>query len=185
MNYIKTNIGIQNHIKYEIPSIRFEKFVTVKYNNNYKIGNKGTIINKKGNICKPFINNSGYYCIGLWSQNKKKTYCVHKLVAEHFIEDYNKHLDVDHINHNKLDNNINNLRLITHKENCFRRITPNIYLVNKKGDIIQKFSSCDEAAKNLHIGKNQLMKAINNKGSKEIVILYSRINKCILYFKRF
>lgn len=171
---IKHTINNNNCVKDEI-------FIPIKHNTNYKIGNKGTIINKHGNKCKPFIINSGYYAISLWNNNKKKNYLVHKLVAEHFLDNYTDSLDIDHIDNNKLNNNINNLQLITHQENCIKRITPNVALVTKSGDIIKEYASFEEAGRNLHIGKETLRKNIVDYN---ITPIYSKVNKCIMYFKR-
>ena len=50
---------------------------------------------------------------------KKALKTVHRIVAETFIEKpegYGK-VEVDHINHNRQDNRVENLRWVTHKEN--------------------------------------------------------------------
>ena len=43
---------------------------------------------------------------------------VHKLIALAFIDNPDKKPCVDHINNKKSDNNINNLRWVTQRENC-------------------------------------------------------------------
>lgn len=185
--YIKRNI--MNKFKFIINPINNvidNSFVYIKYNNNYKINNKGIIINKNNAICKPFINNSGYYCIGLWKNNIKTTYCVHKLVAEHFISNYNNNLDIDHIDNNKLNNDVNNLQLITHKENCGKRLTPNVYNVTLDGDVIKEYKSIRIAANSLHISYSKLLNLLSNIKDKSVIIkIYSKINNNYLYFKRY
>lgn len=178
----KFNFGIGIPVK----GIIDNSFVPIKHNNNYKINNKGIIINKNNIVCKPFINNSGYYCIGLWANNIKTTYCVHKLVAEHFMENYDVDLNVDHIDNNKLNNDINNLQLITHKENCNKRITPNVYNVTSEGVVIKKYKSIREAANFLHIGYNNLRQLLSDINDESVIIkIYSKTNKIYLYFKRY
>lgn len=58
---------------------------------------------------------SGYMQIVL----SKKTYLVHRLVAEAFIQyPIPKGLQVDHINRDKGDNRVENIRLVTPSSNC-------------------------------------------------------------------
>ena len=62
-------------------------------------------------------NGSGYLTVSLHYDNKAKTKTVHRLIAETFIENkYNKPI-VNHIDENKLNNNVNNLNWMTSKEN--------------------------------------------------------------------
>lgn len=159
-----------------------ERWINLIENENYSISNKGRIRNSTGQILNPFVNNAGYYCIGLWKNNIKKTYCIHKLVAKYFMSNYNENLDIDHINNNKLDNNITNLQQITHKYNCSKRVTPNIYLVEKDGTIINTYPSYRIAGKLLGFSEGTLRKKI--KEDKIVAIYNRKINKC-MFFKRY
>ena len=58
---------------------------------------------------------NGYIRVRLYDC-KQKTYAVHKLVALTFIGE-NKNLEIDHINQNKTDNHVNNLRYVTRSDN--------------------------------------------------------------------
>ena len=64
---------------------------------------------------KPKLNGCGYPQVGLGTC---KTVSVHRLVAEAFIPNPLGLRDVDHIDGNKTNNRIENLRWVTHKENC-------------------------------------------------------------------
>lgn len=64
---------------------------------------------------KPGLNSWSYLQVGVRSC---KTVSVHRLVAEAFIPNPLGLRDVDHINGNKLDNRVENLRWVSHKENC-------------------------------------------------------------------
>ncbi len=73
----------------------------------------------KGRIRILRICTSGYYYINLAKNGKIKTRKVHQLIAESFLNHKpNGHnLVVNHINFNRLDNRLNNIEIITHREN--------------------------------------------------------------------
>ena len=64
----------------------------------------------------------GYYHIGF----NKKTYAVHRLVAETFIPNPDNKPQVDHVNRDeKFNNDISNLRWVTSTENLYNRKNTN------------------------------------------------------------
>lgn len=68
-------------------------------------------------LLKQRTNQFGYQVIGLNYDGKQHFNQVHRLVAEAFIPNpYNKP-EVDHINTNRTDNRVENLRWVTKKEN--------------------------------------------------------------------
>jgi hypothetical protein len=65
----------------------------------------------KGSNCK------GYLLIGINMDNKHKTHFIHRLVAECYLENYSEELKVNHKNLIKTDNRLENLEMVTAKEN--------------------------------------------------------------------
>lgn len=85
---------------------------------NYSVSNDGEIRNDKtGRILKPRKGTAGYYQIMLG--RKTSPLYVHRLVASAFIENPSKLPQVDHINGNKIDNHIENLRWLSASDNCW------------------------------------------------------------------
>jgi len=90
------------------------------YENLYKICKNGDVIScrfNKEKILKPGNNTWGYLQVGLYKNNKLKTFRIHRLIALHFIDNPNNYECVDHVNRNKRDNRIENLRWITQSGN--------------------------------------------------------------------
>lgn len=92
------------------------------YENLYEISTSGEIrsikrIGTNGKILKKHINKDGYYQIQLCKNGKGKTYFVHILVAKTFLNDYDENLQVNHKNEIKTDNRLENLEMMTQKEN--------------------------------------------------------------------
>ena len=50
-----------------------------------------------------------------------KIHYIHQLVAKQFIPNINNDRCVDHINNDKLDNTVSNLRWASHQQNSFNR----------------------------------------------------------------
>jgi hypothetical protein len=77
----------------------------------------GKIQTLKGRILKPRINPGGYYHVGLGKNGTRATFAIHQLVARAFIPNPNKKRTVNHINGDKLSNNVSNLEWSTYSEN--------------------------------------------------------------------
>lgn len=68
-------------------------------------------------ILKPCVIKDGYLAVVLHKCGKRKTQKIHRLVALAFIPNPDNKPEIDHINTNRTDNRVENLRWVTRKEN--------------------------------------------------------------------
>ena len=84
------------------------------------------LISRAGNVWSttynrelhPFLTNRGYIRVCLSKDKTVKQVHVHRLVAEAFIPNPDNLPQVDHIDGDKTNNKVENLRWISHSENC-------------------------------------------------------------------
>lgn len=152
-------------------------------NSNYEISNLGNVRNNylwtgsmyihKPHILKPHIDKKGYKTIHI----KKKIFKVHRLVAKLFLSNYNELLQVNHIDGNKLNNNINNLEMCSCKENIEHAIINNlrnnrynrhprsskINQYDKNFNLLNSYSSIIEAVEKTNIASSSISQCCSLK----------------------
>jgi hypothetical protein len=135
--------------------------------NKYLISNNGnvkSIISNK--ILKIRDGVDGYLTIKLGT----KQYLIHKLVIDNFSND--KKLDVvDHIDGNKKNNNISNLRYVTFSENTInayvnnpnmKKILTKVYKYDIDNKLIKIYNSMAECKKDNNISNSSVIKNASN-----------------------
>jgi hypothetical protein len=104
-----------------------EIWKTIKGFEDYQISNIGNIKSLKFGrelLLKQNKNTKGYLCVGLQKNNIRFSKRIHQLVAENFLNHKPCGMIkvVDHINNIKTDNSVNNLRIISNRENSSKRL---------------------------------------------------------------
>lgn len=85
-------------------------------NTGYFVKENGDVIGKR-KILKPTITPYGYLSVCLYYDGKYKTFLVHRMVAECYLPNIENKPEINHLDGNKLNNNILNLEWSTSKEN--------------------------------------------------------------------
>jgi hypothetical protein len=83
---------------------------------NYHISNLGNVKNTKKNKLLKTNKSFRYSTVGITDGHKRYTFLIHRLVATAFIPNPENKPTVNHINHDKFDNRVENLEWYTQKE---------------------------------------------------------------------
>ena len=132
-----------------------ETFVKIEGFENYEVSNLGKVRNiKSGRIIKPSLNKNGYLRLWLCENNKKKYLYLHRIIATAFIDNSEEKPCVNHIDENKLNNDLSNLEWCTVKENnihgtrtkraaekCFKKVIQ----LDLNDNVLNEFESIKQA----------------------------------------
>lgn len=143
-------------------------YKTVIYNEketNYLIYDNGECYNiKTKKFLQGSIKSNGYKMVTLTINKEKKTLLVHRLVAEHFLPNPDNKDYVNHIDGNKLNNNVSNLEWVTPQENrihalktglCNNKKKKNNININNEYEKWKRYQDTDYIISDLGRIKNQ------------------------------
>ena len=157
---------------------------------NYMVSNLGRIKSLnykrtgKEQILKQIKNSNGYLRVALSKNGNIKKYQIHRLVAEAFLPNPENKPCIDHINCNRSDNRVENLRWVTQKENnnnplTIDKLNKNAHLKNKfgaehplskpiiqftkNGEFIRKWDSIRDVERELGINQGNISNCCKGK----------------------
>lgn len=124
------------------------------YEGLYSIDEDGNVFSyRRQNFLKPYMGDRGYLRVGLSDvDGNRKHYTIHRLVALTYILNPNDLPVVDHIDRNKANNSVENLRWVTSKENNLNKDLEKLHKAvemrdkNNHNILIKTYSNCHQAA---------------------------------------
>lgn len=126
-------------------SNKMEQWISVPgYEGLYEASDSGLIRSiRAGKIMSPFKTNKGYMMVSLSMRGSIRKFLVHRLIKEAF--DGASDLPVDHIDKDRTNNALTNLRYLTVLENNKRSCDKAVDQLTRAGQLISTFESITQA----------------------------------------
>ena len=141
---------------------------------DYEITRDGRVISHKNfplKELKPYLDRDGYKKVTLYINGKSKHYSIHRLVATIYLNNPDNKPEVNHINGNKLDNNVGNLEWVTRSENTQKAYNNKQFIVTGKPKLTKE--------QVLEIKENK-----DNLNREQLARKYNISCSCIQHIKR-
>ena len=153
----------------------------IGYENLYEVSNLGNVRVLSGKNCgKLFkLQKQRYATVCLTREGKEKRMCVHRLVANAFIPNPQNKPCIDHIDTNPYNNNVSNLRWVTHLENSNNPLTLLHISKGKTGKHREKYIMTEERKKKISLAKSKHVICFSTKG--ELIKEFKKIKDAALF----
>ena len=151
----------------------FETFVEIEGFEKYEVSNLGKVRNiKSGIVLKPWITKDGYLRHCLYKHNKRKNLLLHRIIATAFIDNPEEKPCVNHIDENKLNNDLSNLEWCTERENAIHgtrtkrvaeKLSQKVIQLDLDDNILNVFKSMRQAERETEIDATSISACCNGK----------------------
>ncbi len=96
----------------------FGNWKNIEGYSNYMVSDQGFVMNKKTlRILQASTDTHGYHKVDLYEDKVKKTHKIHTLVARAHVDNPNGYTCVDHVDHDRTNNYVTNLRWCSPTQN--------------------------------------------------------------------
>jgi hypothetical protein len=135
--------------------------ITYLNGNQIMVSSFGRIMGFSGRILKPQITGNGYLAIKYWNGEYISSKLIHRIVAEAFIPNPKGKPEVDHIDTDRTNNHVDNLRWVTRSENFKNPLT-----VKKKSKLMTGRLISEET-------RRKMSESHKGKGGRPVVMFDS------------
>ena len=150
-----------------------ETFVEIEGFEKYEVSNLGRVRNiKSGRILKPHLNHNGYLKHHLYKHNKLKELFLHRIIAIAFIDNPEEKPQVNHIDENKLNNDLSNLEWCTERENVIHgtrtkrvaeKLSQKVIQLDLNDNVLNEFESMVQAGQETGVSRSNISSCCNGK----------------------
>ena len=150
-----------------------ETFVEIEGFENYEVSNLGKVRNiKSGIVLKPWITKDGYLRHCLYKHNKRKNLLLHRIIATAFIDDPGKKPQINHIDENKLNNDLSNLEWCTERENIVHgtrtkrvaeKLSKKVIQLDLNDSVLNEFESMGQAERETGVPSGNISRCCNGE----------------------
>ena len=128
---------------------------------------------RTGRKLTPWIGSDGYMQVSFTEENHKGFHQrVHVIFAHCFISNPNNYRYINHIDSNKLNNNLDNLEWCTNSENVnhgwhsgnrTHKNNTSVVVKTNTGDIVGKYNSIRKCSADLHLDRHKLARVLKGE----------------------
>ncbi|AIK68578.1 HNH endonuclease [Lactococcus phage phi15] len=150
-----------------------ETFVKIDGFEKYEVSNLGRVRNiESGRTLKPILNHNGYLKYNLYRHDKRKYLYLHRILATAFIDNPEGKPCVNHIDENKLNNDLSNLEWCTERENNIhgtrmKRIAEKLFKkviqLDLNDNVLNEFESMTQAEQETGVFVSNISSCCNGK----------------------